>query len=92
MSVATCCTHFLFAQSAEVIKIRQYRQANEHQLISNFVSFLSIPNIVGDSVNIRRNADYIMQAMNAKGIQNIQLLYPTTAKSVPALIQRLIQP
>ncbi len=85
MSVATCITHFLLAQTAETIKIRQYRQTNEHQLISDFVSFLSIPNIVGDSVNIRRNADYIMQIMSAKGIQNIQLLYPATAKSVPAV-------
>ncbi len=92
MSVATCFTHFLLAQSAETIKIRQYRQANEHQLISDFVSFLSIPNIVGDSVNIRRNADYIMKAMSAKGIQNIQLLYPTTTKSVPAVYGEINTP
>lgn len=85
MSVATCFTHFLFAQSAEVLKIRQHRQVNEHQLISDFVSFLSIPNIVGDSVNIRRNADFIMQAMKSRGIENVQLLYPITTKAIPAV-------
>ncbi len=85
MSAAVFCTHFLLAQSPETNKIRQYRQANEHQLLSDFVSFLSIPNIVGDSISIRHNADYIMQAMRNKGIENIQLLYPTTVKSVPAV-------
>lgn len=85
MSAAVFCTHFLLAQSPETNKIRQYRQVNEHQLLSDFVSFLSIPNIVGDSISIRRNADYIMQAMRNKGIENIQLLYPTTVKSVPAV-------
>ena len=85
MSVANCFTHFLFAQTADILKIREYRQANEHQLISDFVSFLSIPNIVGDSANIRRNADFIMHTMQSKGIQNVQLLFPTTTKAVPAV-------
>ncbi len=85
MSVAVCITHFLFAQSADVLKIRKYREANEHKIISEFVSLLGIPNVTNDSANIRKNADFIMQAMNERGIGKVQLLYPTTTKAFPAV-------
>ena len=58
MSVAFCSTHFLLAQSPQQLKVRQYKQANEHSIISEFVSFLKLPNIVGDSAGIYKNAVY----------------------------------
>ena len=85
MSVAVCFTHFLFAQTADVLKIRKYREANEHKIISEFVALLSIPNVTNDSANIQRNADFIMQAMNARGIGKVQLLHATTSKAFPAV-------
>jgi acetylornithine deacetylase/succinyl-diaminopimelate desuccinylase-like protein len=85
MSVAVCFTHFLFAQSADILKIRKYRETNEHKIITEFVSLLAIPNVTNDSVNIKRNADFIVNAMNTRGIQKVQLLYPTTSKAFPAV-------
>lgn len=85
MSVAICLTLFLFGQTANVLKIRKYREANEHKMISEFVSLLSIPNVTNDSVNIKKNADFIMQAMQERGIGKVQLLYPTTSKAFPAV-------
>lgn len=92
MSVALCCTHFLLAQSPAVLKIRQYRQANEHAIISEFVSFLKLPNIVGDSVGIYKNATFIMDAMKKRGVTNIQLLTPASNKAVPAVYGEVITP
>ena len=85
MSVVVCSTHFLLAQTADVLKIRQYRQANEHAIINEFVSFLKLPNIVGDSVGIYKNATFIMDAMKKRGIANVQLLTPASNKNVPAV-------
>jgi acetylornithine deacetylase/succinyl-diaminopimelate desuccinylase-like protein len=92
MSVAFCCTHFLLAQTPDVLKIRQYRQANEHTIISEFVSFLKLPNIVGDSIGISKNAMFIMDAMKKRGVTNIQLLTPASNKAVPAVYGEVITP
>ena len=92
MSVAFCCTHFLLAQSPAVLKVRQYRQANEHAIISEFVSFLKLPNIVGDTIGIYKNASFIMDAMKKRGIANVQLLTPATNKAVPAVYGEVITP
>lgn len=92
MSVAVCFTHFLFGQTADVLKIRKYREANEHKIISEFTSLLSIPNVTNDSVNIQRNAEFIMQAMNARGIGKVQLLHATTSKAFPAVYGEVITP
>ncbi len=50
-------------------KIRAYRQANEHAIISEFVELLSIPNVSSDSVNVRKNAEFIREMMERRGIQ-----------------------
>ena len=90
MSVAFCSTHFLLAQSPQQLKVRQYKQANEHSIISEFVSFLKLPNIVGDSAGIYKNAAFIMDAMKKRGIANVQLLVPATNKTVPAVYGEVI--
>jgi acetylornithine deacetylase/succinyl-diaminopimelate desuccinylase-like protein len=92
MSVALCFTHFLWAQTPELLKVRTHFETNQHAIINEFVSLLAIPNIVGDSVNIRRNADFIMNAMTKRGIQNVQLLFPTNNKSVPAVYGEVMVP
>jgi acetylornithine deacetylase/succinyl-diaminopimelate desuccinylase-like protein len=92
MGVAFCFTHFLFAQSNETLKIRQYRQANEHAIVSEFVSFLKLPNIVGDSVGIYKNAAFIMDAMKKRGVTNVQLLVPASNKAVPAVYGEVMTP
>ena len=42
-----------------VAAARQWRVQNEQAIVDGFVQLLSIPNIASDTVNIRRNADYI---------------------------------
>ena len=42
-----------------VAAARQWRVQNEQAIVDGFVQLLSIPNVASDTVNIRRNADYI---------------------------------
>ncbi|MBD2703045.1 M20/M25/M40 family metallo-hydrolase [Spirosoma sp. BT702] len=54
-------------------QVRQYRKAHETALMDEYRQFLSIPNVSSDSVNIRKNATFIMQMMKQRGIQPILL-------------------
>lgn len=52
---------------------REFRQANEQQIVDGFAELLSIPNVATDAVNIRRNAEYISSLLEPRGFQ-VQLL------------------
>lgn len=73
-----------FAQSTGTSSIRQYRQANEHRLLSEYVSLLSIPNVASDTPNIRKNADYLVAEMQKRGLKP-QLLEAAN-KAVPPVV------
>jgi acetylornithine deacetylase/succinyl-diaminopimelate desuccinylase-like protein len=75
----------IYSQSPDVLKIRNYRSDHEKEIINEFVSFLSIPNIASDSVNIQKNAAFIMGMMRQRGIQEVQLLFPKTSGAPPAI-------
>ena len=59
-----------YASTAQSVqeKIRAYRKANETALMDEYQQFLSIPNVSADSVNIRKNAAFIVQMMKQRGI------------------------
>ncbi len=81
-----------FSQSASVLKVRAYRQSNEHELISDYRQFLGIPNVAADIDNIQRNATWIMNHMRAKGIAQVQLLNGRTPNKPPAVCGEVIVP
>lgn len=74
----------VFAQT-DLEKIRSYRTKNESSVYNEFISFLQTPNSANDTANIRKNAEYLMQLMNAKGISKVQLL-EANDKSVPPVV------
>lgn len=59
----------LRAQSDVVRKVRAYRMAHEGEIIREFVGLLSIPNVAADLPNIRRNADRLVQMLEARGVK-----------------------
>lgn len=73
------------AQSEHTKVIRGYRELNEHAILNEYFSFLSIPNIAKDSINILKNASFISGMMKKRNIQNVQLLFPTTAGAPPSV-------
>ncbi len=74
-----------FGQSSESLKIREYRSNNEHSIIDEFVSFLSIPNVASDSEGLKKNAAFIMDMMSKRKIKNVQLL-SSDKKGTPATV------
>jgi len=81
---------FLVASSSLIAqgdpdKIRSYRTKNESEILNSFFSFLQIPNVATDTANIGKNANWLVQQMNAKGIKNV-LLLSIDEKNVPPAV------
>ncbi|TAL44627.1 MAG: M20/M25/M40 family metallo-hydrolase [Chitinophagaceae bacterium] len=83
---------FVYSQSSVNDKIRTYRQQQEHVIFNEFVSFLSIPNVAADTLNIQKNAAFIMDMMKKRGIQQVQLLFPATAGAPPVVYGEALVP
>lgn len=73
----------MFAQTTQE-KVRDYRRANEHQLLREYFDFLSLPNVASDNQNIRRNATRIMEMMKLRGLEP-RLLEAETPNVPPAV-------
>jgi len=72
--------HVALAQSP----VRDYRRAHERQILAEFTRLLAIPNIASDRENIRRNAQFILEMMQRRGL-NPQLLEGRTNDTPPAV-------
>ncbi len=64
--------------------IREYRRTHEREILAEFTQLLSIPNIASDRENIRRNAEFIREMMQRRGL-NPQLLEGKSAETPPAV-------
>jgi acetylornithine deacetylase/succinyl-diaminopimelate desuccinylase-like protein len=73
------------AQSPEILKVRGFCRQNQHAILDEFISFLSIPNLAADTFNIRKNADFVMDMMRHRGIRQVQLLEPITNGAPPVV-------
>jgi len=73
----------LFAQTNQE-KVRDYRRANEHRIIKEFITLLSVPNVASDTQNIRKNAALIVDMMKQRGL-NPRLLEGSTPDTPPAV-------
>src|SRR2546429_4425520 len=63
---------------------RDYRRAHERQILDEFTRLLAIPNVASDRENIRRNAQFILEMMQRRGL-NPQLLEAKTKDVPPAV-------
>ncbi|MFL5739596.1 MAG: hypothetical protein ACJ75B_05220, partial [Flavisolibacter sp.] len=66
-------------------KLKQYHTTHEQEIVNDFISFLSIPNVATDTEHIRKNADFLFSYMNSKGLQQVQLL-EGDGKNVPPVV------
>ena len=64
--------------------VRDYRRAHERQILDEFTRLLAIPNVAADRPNIRRNAEFILEMMQRRGL-NPRLLETATKASPPAV-------
>ena len=80
-----------FSQNTVSKLVREYRTANEHQLLSEFVEILAIPNVAADTPSIKRNADYLVGFMKRRGL-NPRLLEAQDNKVPPVVYGEWITP
>src|SRR6266478_8139544 len=64
--------------------VPDYRRAHERQILDEFIRLLAIPNIASDKENIRRNAQFILEMMQRRGL-NPQLLEAKSKDTPPAV-------
>src|SRR6266571_4063796 len=64
--------------------VRDYRRAHERQIIDEFTRLLAIPNVASDAPNIRRNAQFIFEMMQRRGLKP-QLLEAKSKNTPPAV-------
>ncbi|HVB36438.1 MAG TPA: M20/M25/M40 family metallo-hydrolase [Candidatus Acidoferrales bacterium] len=62
--------------SRVVSAVRAYRIAHEPQIISEFVTLLSIPDVASDTPNIQRNAAALVEMLNHRGFHTQLLPIP----------------
>jgi acetylornithine deacetylase/succinyl-diaminopimelate desuccinylase-like protein len=63
-------------------------QKNQHRWLTEYSEFLSIPNVLGDSINILRNANYISGMLNQLGVKT-ELLHSGRPGSAPVVFGEL---
>src|SRR5437660_4720701 len=78
--IVVVCTVATFAQTST----RDYRRAHEHQILSEFTRLLGIPNIASDARKLGKNAQFILEMMQRRGL-NPQLLEAKTNDVPPAV-------
>lgn len=78
--------------TTDIRSIRDWRQQNEHRILSEYISFVSIPNIASDKPSLLKTATTIKDMMSSSGIQNVQLLYPETKDAPPAVFGEVLTP
>lgn len=57
------------ASPAVAADVRSWVEANQTRILSDYVALLSIPNVASDTPNIRRNADLLLEALRARGLE-----------------------
>jgi acetylornithine deacetylase/succinyl-diaminopimelate desuccinylase-like protein len=68
---------------------REWRQAHERQILEEYFAFLRIPNVSRDVPNVRRNAAYLVQTMEKRGLKPRLLEVPG---AVPAVYSEVLVP
>jgi len=79
-AMAMLCVPFALGQDS----VRDYRRAHERQILQEFTTLLAIPNVASDRENIRRNAQFILEMMQRRGL-NPQLLEAKSKETPPAV-------
>ena len=56
--------------SAQVVQeVRDYRTDHEDRIVRELAEFLAIPNVASDTPNIQRNAEHLVEMLEARGIE-----------------------
>lgn len=84
---------FNYSVNAQVItpKIQEYTSSRQTILLNQFMEFLTIPNVLGDSLNMERNASFIQQMLKERGVAT-KLLRSNQPLSAPVVYGEVLTP
>ena len=88
LSLCTTAT----AQITPLSKVTAYHQKNQANLLNEYTAFLSIPNTANDTASLTANANFIVNMMKKRGIDNARLLYGTSKDAIPAVFGEIKVP
>jgi acetylornithine deacetylase/succinyl-diaminopimelate desuccinylase-like protein len=74
----------LIAGVAEAQDVHGYVAAHQKEILAEFTTLLTIPNVASDKPNIARNADFILKALAKRGIQGRLLEVPNASPVIYA--------
>jgi acetylornithine deacetylase/succinyl-diaminopimelate desuccinylase-like protein len=75
----------LVGQNTPLHKVTAFHQKHQHALLTEYRSFLSLPNTANDTASLQSNARFIMEMMKKRGISQVQLLQGTSKDAIPAV-------
>jgi acetylornithine deacetylase/succinyl-diaminopimelate desuccinylase-like protein len=70
-------------------EVRDYRMDHEDRIVRELAEFLSIPNVASDTPNIQKNAEHLVEMLEARGIETH--LLPITERG-PVVFGKLMAP
>jgi acetylornithine deacetylase/succinyl-diaminopimelate desuccinylase-like protein len=72
-------------------KIQEYINSHQTVLLNQFIEFLRIPNVLGDSLNMERNASFIQQMLKERAVET-KLLRSNQPGSAPVVYGEVLTP
>jgi acetylornithine deacetylase/succinyl-diaminopimelate desuccinylase-like protein len=81
----------LFSLNSKAQNINTYIQQHQASMLEEYVQFLAIPNVSRDTLNILKNAEFIKEMMQRRGIK-AELLHGRTKGVTPAVYGEIITP
>src|SRR5579885_288576 len=72
-----------------VQQVREYRKQNENRIMRELTELLAIPNVASDTENIQKNAEHLVEMLEARGIATH--LFPITGRG-PVVFGKLEAP
>ncbi|HKV25113.1 MAG TPA: M20/M25/M40 family metallo-hydrolase [Candidatus Acidoferrum sp.] len=72
-----------------VQEVRDYRMNNEDRIVRELAEFLAIPNVASDTANIQKNAQRLVEMLEARGIETH--LLPIEGRG-PVVFGKLVNP
>ncbi len=70
-------------------EVRDYRMDHEDRIVRELAEFLAIPNVASDAPNIQKNAEHLVEMLEARGIETH--LLPITGRG-PVVFGKLVAP
>jgi len=82
----------LIAQEQVQSAVREYRKAQEAAILNEYRNYLRLPNVASELSDIRRNAEYLVEAFERRGVDMELLELPDSPDAPPAVYGELSTP